>query len=320
MRHKVVITLTLLAMFLLTQFIGLAVINAYSPTVEQIINPETGETEEIIIERALPFGMQPPAEAEEDGLVSFIIAFVIAMALILILIKYQWKFVIRAWFFLVVTLAIGISINSVLMNRIAYASMAALVVALPLAFFKLTKPTFVIHNLTEFLIYPGIAAVFVGILGVWSVIVVLILISFYDMWAVWKSQLMQKMAKFEMDELKIFSGFLVPTVSKKVRGQINAVKAKFKSKKLSKKAKAKLKDKKFRVSFAILGGGDVVFPLIAAGVFLRAFGWTEALLVVAGALVGLGLLLSFSQKKKFYPAMPFISAGVFLGMIIGWLI
>ena len=320
MKHKVVITLTLLAMFLLTQFIGLAVINAYSPTVETIINPATGEVEEIIIERALPFGMQPPAESKEDGLVSFVIAFAIAMALIFILIKYKWRFVIRGWFFLVVTLAIGISVNSVLMNRIVYASLFALVIALPLAFFKLTRPTFIVHNATELLIYPGIAAVFVGILSVWSVIIVLILISLYDMWAVWKSQIMQKMAKFEMDELRIFSGFLVPTVSKKVRAQIKAVKMKFKSKKISKKEKDKLRDKKFKVSFAILGGGDVVFPLIAAGVFLRAFGWTEALLIVLGALVGLGLLFTFSQKKKFYPAMPFISAGVFLGMIIGWLV
>jgi len=44
------------------------------------------------------------------------------------------------------------------------------------------------------------------------------------------------------------------------------------------------------------------------------------LLVIAGAFLGLLSLFLFSEKKKFYPAMPFITAGIFLGMIIGWLI
>ena len=42
--------------------------------------------------------------------------------------------------------------------------------------------------------------------------------------------------------------------------------------------------------------------------------------VIAGAVLGLGLLFIYSEKKKFYPAMPFITAGIFLGMLISYLV
>jgi hypothetical protein len=44
------------------------------------------------------------------------------------------------------------------------------------------------------------------------------------MWAVWKSQIMQKMAKFQMEELRLFGGFMIPSVPKKVKDQIKKIK------------------------------------------------------------------------------------------------
>jgi hypothetical protein len=130
---------------------------------------------------------------------------------------------------------------------------------------------------------------------------------------------MQKMAKYQMNNLKIFSGFFVPYVSKALQKKFKKIK--------------KGKNEKIKVNLAILGGGDVVFPIITAGVMLKTSmvnlpfglpsfigGWIPALFVIAGATIGLGLLFTFSQKKKFYPAMPFISAGIFLSLILYYLI
>ena len=71
---------------------------------------------------------------------------------------------------------------------------------------------------------------------------------------------------------------------------------------------------------AILGGGDIVFPIIAAGVMLKTLGIASALLVALGATLGLAYLFFFAEKRKFYPAMPFITGGILAGILISYLI
>ena len=310
MKHNFKITAILLLMFLVTQFIGLYVINQYSLQTITKINPQTGLQENITINPLPSIFQTQEAKTQQDFFSFFIqllISFVIAVTLVLILIRYKFKFLMRGWFFAVVSLALGIAFYAVLKNYLSSAWLVSLAFAIPLGFLKVYKPSFLIHNLTELLIYPGIAAIFVPILSPLTIIILLVFISIYDMWAVWHSKIMIKMAKFHMNELKIFGGFLIPNLTKNVREKIKNLKMS--------KSKTKSKRKGVNVSFAILGGGDVVFPLIAAGVFLRAFGLIPALLVIAGAFLGLLFLLLISEKKKFYPAMPFITAGVFLGML-----
>lgn len=310
MKHRLSITLILLGMFLLTQFIGLFVVNAYIP--QTILNPATGESTQVP-GNGLPFGLDIPENEPAPNFLSIIFSFALAFAIIFLLMKYKWKMVIRLWFFLVVALALGISINAFLKyTALTNISIIAIAVAVPVAFIKIFKPNVFVHNSTELLIYPGIAAVFVPLLTPFSIIALLILISIYDMWAVWKSGIMQKMAKFQMEKLKIFGGFLIPSVSKKTKAQIVRIKQKYKNKKIPKNVKLK----KFRVNLAILGGGDVIFPIITAGVFMRDFGIVPALFIIFGALAGLGFLFSITEKGKSYPAMPYISAGIFLGMLI----
>ena len=313
MKHKTSITLILLSMFLVTQFIGLFVIATYAPISQTIINPETGEHETIITENMLPFGLQSPQDEPTPSFLSIVFAFALAFAFIFLLMKYKWKILIRSWFFFVIALALGITINAFLKyTTLTNISIIALVIAIPLSFLKIFKPNTYFHNSTELLIYPGIAAVFVPILTPISIIALLILISIYDMWAVWKSGIMQKMAKFQMDELKIFGGFLIPSASKKVKLQIARIKQKYKNKKIP----LKIKNKKFKVKLAILGGGDVIFPIITAGVFMRAYGLIPALFIIGGALLGLTSIFLLSKKEKAYPAMPYITTGIFLGILI----
>ncbi len=294
MKHNLKVTLILLIMFVVTQFIGLYVVNHYC-----------------IQDNQLPYGMETPeAEKELDFYTSFlpsiIIAFVFAIVLLILLTKFNLNFVLKLWFFAVILIAIGIFFNTFFPNE-QYFPFFALIFALPLAIIKIFKRDFLIHNLTELVVYPAIASVFVPLLNFWTVIIILFLISLYDMWAVWHSGVMQKMAKYQINELKVFSGFFVPYISKKTRME------------LKKDPNSKSNNKKIRVNMAILGGGDVVFPIITSGVVLRQFGFAPALLAIAGATLGLSYLLFFAEKKKFYPAMPFITGGILLGLFIAWI-
>ncbi len=307
MKHSIIIVLLLLGMFFITQLIGIAVINQYSPQTEQVIDAEGNLAN--ITTYNLPYGIDPPQDIKPaNTLISIVIAIAIAVIFMLILMRYKAEFFLRTWFFVVVTLALGITINAFIQG-IQYSSLIAMAIALPLAALKLFKRNIIVHNLTELMIYPGIAAIFVPLLNIWTVVLLLILISIYDIYAVWHAGFMQKMAQYQIKKLKFFTGFFIPYRGKAEDSQIK-----------ESKKEAKAKNKKMKVSVAILGGGDVVFPIMLAGVVFNFMGLMQSLVIVVGATLALAGLFYMSKKGKFYPAMPFISAGCLLALGIASLI
>lgn len=306
MKHAIKITILLLVMFFVTQLIGIAVISSYSPEIKEVqgLNGTVN-----ITTYNLPYGMDPPeGVTPQSTLFSIIFAIIIAVILMFVLMKYKAELFLRLWFFFVVSIAIAITINAGIKDYLDYNSLLAIAVAVPLAFYKIFQRNIIVHNLTELLIYPGIAAIFVPLLNIWTVVLLLIIISIYDIYAVWHAGFMQKMAKYQITQLKVFSGFFIPYMGKEQRDLL---------KKLSKKD---LKKKKVKISVAILGGGDVVFPIILAGVVLHQLGLIQALTVSVGATLALAGLFYMSKKGKFYPAMPFISAGCLLALALSYII
>ena len=62
---------------------------------------------------------------------------------------------------------------------------------------------------------------------------------------------------------------------------------------------------------------------------LKVFGYVNlaglniplaSIIVLLGAAFGLTYLFFFAEKKKFYPAMPFITAGILVGIGVSWLV
>lgn len=283
MKHKISITVLLLGLFLVAQLVGLFVIDR----------------------GVIPSFFQQKSEANGSfgTLLNMVLSFVIAITLFFFLIQYKWKIFLKIWFGLVILLTLAIVINSFFYmcglsgeNYFFY----SVLIAFPFTILKIFRPRIIIHNLTEIFIYSGLALIFVDFLSPLTVLALLVLVSFYDMWAVWHSEVMQKMAKFQMSEMKIFNGFLIPYLTREMKQKLRKSKEK----------------KKIKVPVAILGGGDIAFTLIPAGVFLKSFGWIPAFFVVCGGLFGLAYLLFNSKKKRFYPAMPFITLGIFLAILI----
>ena len=316
MKHNLKITTILLSMFIIAQLIGIYVINADPFTVQKEINGTVQE-----VDNSYLLWINPP-KAETQGeftqlFVNIIIAFLLAIVILILLMKFRVSVFLKIWFFLVVSIALLLSFLA-LMKLLPFeinvrtSFIFSLILAVLLASLKFFGRNFLVHNFTELLIYPGIATVFVPLLNVWTIAALLVLISVYDIWAVWHSGIMQKMAKYQIDTLKVFSGFFVPYVSKKVKQQISRWK-----KTLS---RSQLKKKKIKVNVAILGGGDIVFPIITAGVMLKTLGLGSAFFVIVGATLGLSYLFIAAEKRKFYPAMPFITAGILVGILASYLI
>jgi presenilin-like A22 family membrane protease len=264
-------------MFFLAQLIGLMVISSYS---EKTIQIEENGTFVNKSTHNLPYGMEPPENIDPSStFISIVIAIILAVVIMLALMKFGASVILRFWFFFVIILALGITFNSAI-KWVEYASIISLIIALPLAYIKVFKRNIIVHNLTELAIYPGIAAIFVPLLNIWTVVLLLILISIYDIYAVWHAGFMQKMAKYQIKTVKVFSGFFIPYLGKKQKEKLN---------------KAKTEQKKMKVNIAILGGGDVVFPMIMAGVVMGTLGIFSALLISIGATLALAYLFYISE-------------------------
>jgi presenilin-like A22 family membrane protease len=162
---------------------------------------------------------------------------------------------------------------------------SAVIAAAVITLIKFKERDLVAHNLGEILLYGGIVSLFVPILNVVAIIIILLVISVYDFIAVFITKHMVSLAK-QQESLGIFTGLLVVNNDE----------------------------------VAILGGGDIAFTMLFASVLLRDFGAIPALMAVYGAVLGLLVLIMIGEKKKFYPAMPFITGGSLLGFGISLLL
>lgn len=296
MKHTLNVMIILVLLFFIAQVIGLAVTNAY---IDHKASKEKGE----IVFANLPYDIERPPVEQKSSFVFIITAVLIGTIFVLLLIKFKKMLLWKIWFFLAVVLCLSIALSAFMNSVIAF------IISLILGGYKIFRPNAIIHNMTEVFIYGGLAAIFVPVMNLFAAVLLLILISIYDFIAVFKIKHMVTMAKFQTKS-KVFAGLLIPY---KRGGKITARKERG----IKKTAK-----------IAVLGGGDIGFPLLFAGVVMKGLmlenglmmGFLKTLLIPIGGSIALCLLLMAGKKDKFYPAMPFLSAGCFLGYFVLWLI
>lgn len=232
-------------------------------------------------EKNLPFGIERPEFETNFSYISLIVSILIATGLALIIINLGAMKVWKAWFIFASLYLLTIAMTAF------FNELTAFIIALGLVLYRTLRLSLVSQNISELFIYSGIAAIFSPVLSIFSAVVLLVLISIYDAIAVWKTKHMVKLAKFQTQS-RMFAGLLIP---------------------YNKGKKA-----------AILGGGDIGFTMIFFGVVLIKYSMYHALISALITTLALLLLLLFSKKNKFYPAMPFLSSGCFVGFFISLLV
>ena len=303
MKHTLKVTIILVLLFFFSQVTGLYIIDSYIDYNETV---KKGET----VSNDIMIGNQIVERPPEKGIVGYIFAaIIIGTILLLFLIKLKavriWKF----WFFLSVWFLLSIALAPFITKKFAW------IIALILALWKVIKPNPIIHNITEVFVYGGLAAIFVPLKNFkpWHAMILLLIISIYDMIAVWKIKHMITLAKFQT-KTRVFAGLFVPYQ-----------RVKEKKVKLSKlKKPRKVVHVKRKVTNAILGGGDIGFPLVFSGVVMKELMYSNPewlsffKAVIISFFVSIALLMLFlkSKKDKFYPAMPFLTIGCLVGYCI----
>ncbi len=340
MKHPWQVTLLLVLLFIAAQAVGLFLV------AQSISSVQVAGGQVVLQHTTTAIGERPQLQGYESFLY-LLLGVLVGTVLLLVLVRFRQVRVWKLWFFLAVFLAQTVAIGVLLPSLIAAA------IALLLALWKVYRPNPWVHNLTEVLMYAGIAVLLVPIFDVFWMLMILVAISIYDMIAVWRTKHMVALAQFQAGS-SVFAGLMVPKgkeptvksvpveekeIEEKKASEIdttsNKISSNTKNKKITMTGTSAKSTKKTAVDgdlqppnsapVAILGGGDIAFPLIFSGAVLESLvrrgltvpeAFAGALIVTATATVALTLLFVFSKKGRFYPAMPFLS----LGCVAGWLI
>src|SRR3989338_4408509 len=311
MKHTPRIILILVSFFFIAQVVGLLIINQYIDHKRTAISGET-------VMKPLPYGFErPEIENKSVSFIYILFAILTGTLLIFLLVRFNKPLIWKFWYLLTVWLTLSIAFSAFIDRRIAA------VIALALAVLKLYRPGIIIQNASEIFIYGGLAAFFVNMFNLFAAFLLLISISVYDYISVFKTKHMITLANFQ-SKSSVFAGLFIPYGKKKGHSA-----AAFKAYKVT--AAAPVKSRQAPApdsgqSVAVLGGGDIGFTLLFAGVvmkdlmlrepFLTAF--LKTLVIPVLAAIALMVLLAKGKQNKFYPAMPFLSIACFAGWLIGF--
>lgn len=298
MKHNLKITLLLLSFFIIAQFFGLLTLNQYINVKQTVLTGSTKlNSEKYLIE--------PPGRDDPYSSLYLTAGIIISTLIFLVIIKFKKHRLWKLWYFFAIFIAVIVALNPYILMIFGEKTIVIYItsiLALITAFIKINHYNPVFHNITEILIYAGIASLIVPFLTFGSAIALLILISLYDMFAVWQSKHMIKMATFQ-SESNLFAGLVVPK-GKRIKNikKIKGIKTK-------------------KIESAILGGGDITFPLLFTGTYLKYSGnFIGSYLIILTSAIALFLLFFFAKKDRFYPAMPFLTIGCLIGYAFTFLI
>lgn len=295
MKHTLKATVTLMLFFFLSQLVGLLIVNQY---IDHKKSAETQTTEY----RPLPYNLErPEVKNQSASFIYVMVSILIGTGLLLLIIKTNKLLFWKMMFFISVLLTLTIAFSAFMNQYIAGA------LALAIAILKLYKPNMIVQNVSEVFIYGGLAAFVVNIFNLFAVFALLIAVSIYDYISVYKTRHMIKLAKFQ-SKSKVFAGLAVPYDSKSAANEKPSIKP----------------EKPQKKSMAILGGGDIGFTLIFAGVVMKGLmlketvliGFLKTLIIPVCVTLALLILLFKGRHGKFYPAMPVLSLGCFVGYFI----
>lgn len=189
----------------------------------------------------------------------------------------------------------------------------ATILAAGLIILRFVRPTVWLHNLVVIGGLAGIGAMLGITILPRDAIILLIILAVYDVIAVYKTKHMVKMAKV-MIKKRVILGIIIP---EKILG-LKASMADVEQDKIPVKRILKPNEKG---KFMILGGGDLVLPLLLIASVANQNIWQSVIILVFALLGLLAMHLLFIKlKSKPMPALPPLAVFSILGYLVSLLI
>lgn len=225
----------------------------------------------------------------------FFAVLVLATVLLLGLYRYDKQLLVKLWFGAAILFTSLIFFDAFLPMLPALAATAVLAVA------RFWKRDMLLRNALDTVPFAGAGALFGTLLGFQAVLVFAALLAVYDYVAVNRIGHMVTLAR-EGAESGTLMGFQYPKNDVEVSPGSGGSAA-----------------EGGKVSVGMLGGGDVVMPIVLAVAVIPLFGVGAAISVAAGSTAALFVFLTFIQQKeteRFYPAIPVVGSGAVLGLML----
>jgi presenilin-like A22 family membrane protease len=274
MKFRLPLFLKIFALFGLTQLIGIYAAYKFLPVL----------------------GYIQPARISGFSLSDIIILVIFVFFLIFIVKRFNLLSLIFFRFFLTIVIFAGTQAILALWLSPLISTLAAVLL---LGLFWFFNNVF-LQDLIMVLTFAGIGAILGISLAPETVILILVILSFYDIIAVYKTRHMVKLAEAMMQSRAIF-GFVIPSSFEGFR------------------------ERMIRVSpgeqFMILGSGDVILPLLLSASLVRN-SVAQSVIIAAFSMLGLFLMhLIFTNQKARRPmaALPPIALAAIIGYLVSLL-
>lgn len=226
----------------------------------------------------------------------FVLIFIIATAILLLLLKYFKKpWIIKGLFYLAIIEGLWV------FSQAYFDWPYFLYVLIFLLIFWYIYRNVLVHNVVIILAIAAISVIFGLNLNPGTAVIILLLLAVYDYWAVYKTKHMIKMFQ-GMVEAKVHFALIIP----------------FNFKGLFKK----IKEVSPETEFMFLGTGDLALPAIFVVTVLKTSlmaSFISALGAILGFIVLYFLFVTQKQKKPM-PGLPPIVLGTLVGYLISFLI
>ncbi len=186
------------------------------------------------------------------------------------------------------------TVFSLLFNEIIISTLAAILLAVSILKAKIV----LLHNIGIILATAGIGAVLGLSLAPISVVFLLLILSFYDIIAVYKTGHMVKIAE-DMIRARAISGIVLPQTMKDWFENLENVQP--------------------GGRFMILGSGDLIMPLILTASVIGFHGLAAAMIVMLFSMFGLFLtyyLFMIQKTRRPMAALPPIAAMSIIGYLV----
>ncbi|MDY6777265.1 MAG: presenilin family intramembrane aspartyl protease [Candidatus Nanohaloarchaea archaeon] len=222
----------------------------------------------------------------------------VATILMILLYRYQLTALVKLWF-----------LSAIFFTQLMFYAIffpPAIALGAAVAGFTVRKlvPDIWTRNLIDSISYAGIGAFFGTMIGVIPAAIFLVLIAAYDIFAVFISEHMISIVEEGMDS-NTFMGFMYPKDhSQNLEPGVERSPDQIDTDQLE------------EVQVGIIGGGDVVIPMIFAVSLMGPYGPLATAISSIGAAGGLSILLNKSREGEFYPAIPAVGGGAILGFLL----